>query len=88
MITHLSDLLNASESKQLALSFIVIVPHWTDPPAAFLDNLKHSSFCRRVDILKAQQHYYLSGSQHAYGRGIAANFDWSCLVQCLTIFLF
>lgn len=74
MMAALLACLRRAQARSDSLTFVCIVPHWTEPRAAYLDALLGNSgagaigaheFCRRVAVVRASQHRYVSGSQHA-----------------------
>ncbi|XP_067935307.1 mRNA (2'-O-methyladenosine-N(6)-)-methyltransferase-like [Watersipora subatra] len=61
MVNHFENLLeNSSE----ALSFVVCLPEWRDPPTKALIRLESSRFKRKEFVVPALEHQYRNGFQH------------------------
>jgi phosphorylated CTD-interacting factor 1 len=59
MAIHIENLLNKTDD---ALSFVIIVPGWTDIPS--YDVIKKSKFLKEEIVLQPYDHYYMEGFQH------------------------
>lgn len=61
MATHMFQLLRKSTDP---LSFLIVVPNWTDPPSPALTRLNNSPFLRYSTIVPENKHTYVDGFQH------------------------
>ena len=65
VIERLADRLDyLLDDNKFALSFIIFIPEWLDPPTPGLVKLKHSKYKRFEFNLNDNQHQYISGSQY------------------------
>jgi phosphorylated CTD-interacting factor 1 len=55
---------NSNNNNKFALSFIVFIPEWLNPPTPGLVKLKQSKYKRFEFNLNDNQHEYISGSQY------------------------
>ena len=63
MSIHMKNLL--SDPLNDALSFIIFVPDWNDPPSPGIELLKKSSFLSASFSIEGGKHEYVSGGQHS-----------------------
>jgi phosphorylated CTD-interacting factor 1 len=61
MVIHIENLLRNSKTEPL--SFIILVPNWTD--AKSLQSMESSSFLRYDFVLRARSYGFINGLQHS-----------------------
>ncbi|KAL0237483.1 hypothetical protein PCE1_000880 [Barthelona sp. PCE] len=67
--TRFNMWLDHAEEREDELRFIMVLPHWTEPPAPYLSIFEDSQYIKEKIIVRKGEHSYISGSQHTLTSG-------------------